>query len=103
MRQERQRPMVRGEDVMLEKKKIIRPEIWRFARAMEEQMKFQDRTRGDSWKKITVAMFESRMANNLLKFIETKDRRHLVDVANYAMMTYHKNGEARGGSNGNRE
>ena len=104
MRQElkyqRQRPVVRREDVVLEKKKVIRPEIWRFARSMEEAMKHNDRERGDTWRQFSLGILESRLACSLLKFVETKDKRHLVNVANYAMMTYHKSDVARGGSYG---
>ncbi|MBI5872719.1 MAG: hypothetical protein HZB36_01050 [Candidatus Omnitrophica bacterium] len=88
---------------MLDKKKVIRPEIWRFARDMEETMKRNDQDRGDTWKQFSTASLESRLACAFLKFIETKDRRHLVNVANYAMMTYHKSDVDREVSDGNRE
>lgn len=92
----RQRPMVRRQDFSTERKKIIRPEIWRFARTMEEAMKREDSRRLDSWKLISLEALGNRLAWNLKKFMETKDKRHLVDVANYAMMAHHKSNGVRG-------
>lgn len=74
-------------------KRTIRPEIMSFAESMEQIMKVQDATKGDSWKR----MYQSELYDMLRdEVIELRDswiqsdidncKKELVDIANFCMM-----------------
>ncbi len=68
---------------------IARPEIIRFAEAMERLMHKHDNIKGDSWKE----MPHGRLQKMMLKEVEeTKEENAMlsewVDIANFCMMIY---------------
>ncbi len=83
------------EDYVKSVKSILRPEIARFAMAMEAKMRTHDDDRGDGWKGATPTWLIKLLKGELdevEKAMEEVDPKkisaELVDVANFAMMAF---------------
>lgn len=82
-------------DQVTEKGAYIRPEVAAFAEMMESVLSDHDGNKGDSWKDIDVGdlwpKFQEKY-DDLCCFCsnDQDDQENLIDLANYAMMLWHR-------------
>ncbi len=68
-----------------------REEVIRFARAMEQRMRENDKEKGESWKKMTNGWLLGRVFGEIGEYLMDDADWELVDAANFLMMMWSNN------------
>lgn len=73
----------------------IRPEILSFARAMEKELRENDITQGDTWKRLKISTIESMLDDEIAELKRVKgnsqvELNDMVDIANLLMMLWYR-------------
>jgi len=75
---------------------LLRDEVRKFADEMEKELRRHDPEKGDSWKELDIVRLDGLLAKAYLcwGYGPEKNRRdELIDLANIAMMLWHRLGE----------
>jgi hypothetical protein len=75
---------------------ILRDEVKDFANAMERVLLANDEEKGDSWKAMPLATLRTLLDREIMEWgaarqnYITIEKKELLDIANMAMMVYHR-------------
>ncbi|KKN24487.1 hypothetical protein LCGC14_0894270 [marine sediment metagenome] len=74
----------------------LRPELQRFAEAVEKILQFHDKEKGDSWKSCSLSILGDRLQEEMDEWEKFDQLSELLDIAAFCMFLWCRNEIASG-------